>query len=412
MKKEIVFLSLTFFLFILLCFNTGALSSEGIKDKYQPKETIIGELKGNILESINKDQIELKRRNVLVPFDGDVKKLEDRYFFWIIAPESEGDYTLRIRDISSTINGKVEKIDYETNISVNGSLIEYNINPGVIYAKEDFEVNSYLYLDDKKEISVGFPERSFLLNPGENKILFKIKEINQSGLIFVNLGEYRIPMQISKTFDSVNEKSLRLRFKPQIIRITILKGTRGEYPFQIVNFGEEDKEFYFEAEDTIFSINSKEKERIGANQTLEFNITLKKGIDKKIISVIYAKSGNESISMPIEIDFTQDQKNVSTDYLEENSSGNNLYYCESQNGIICKADEVCSSEEILSLNGKCCLGKCSAPEGKSYKWIGYILAGIAVLLLFFAWTKYKKSNGESSKEIMDKRVKDIEKRLG
>src|SRR3989344_5536255 len=142
MKKSLVFA----FILVLMMQGVYAISSD-LREAYRPGETIIAELQGNFLSPIEKENVEFYRGHVLVPFEYDVMKLGEKYFLWAVAQENENNYTLKIKDISTTINGKPGKIDFEKNFSIVGGLIDYSIKPGVIFANSDFELVVFLNED-------------------------------------------------------------------------------------------------------------------------------------------------------------------------------------------------------------------------------------------------------------------------
>ena len=45
----------------------------------------------------------------------------------------------------------------------------------------------------------------------------------------------------------------------------------------------------------------------------------------------------------------------------------------------------------MSKEGECCPGKCIKKKGESNSWIGYIIIGVAILVLLFIYLKYKKT---------------------
>ena len=93
------------FLLSIILLQLASAISTTIKPVYQPGETMIIEIQGNILEPIKKEDIELKRVNVQVPFEYDFKKIGSKYFLYAILPQSQNNYTLYIKNIATTSNG-------------------------------------------------------------------------------------------------------------------------------------------------------------------------------------------------------------------------------------------------------------------------------------------------------------------
>ena len=172
--------------------------STDIKDSYPPKETVITEISGSILEPINSANVKLIRGHVLVPFDYEIKRLGDKYYLWILAPEQRTNYTLSIRGITTYVSGNVQRIDYEKNFTISGNLTDYYVKPGFILTEKDFEVRVQLNEDKEKEIKLEFieEESEYMLKPGENIIKFSVSNINETGLFNLSIGRYLLPVYI------------------------------------------------------------------------------------------------------------------------------------------------------------------------------------------------------------------------
>ena len=227
-------IQLAFILIIFLIPPAFAISTT-MKPIYQPGETLIIEIQGNILEPIQFEDIELKRNNVQVPWEYDVKKLGSKYFLWGIVPDNENNYTLYINNIAATSEGKVKYIDYNQSFSTQGELIPYSIKPGIILTSTaEFEIIAILNRDIPEMIKTNFPEeREFLLNPGENKIKFSAKSVEQ-GFYTIEIGIYSIPILTTKKQDELIILP-KLRFFPKSIESTILLNDNRIYPFSIIN---------------------------------------------------------------------------------------------------------------------------------------------------------------------------------
>lgn len=178
---------------VLLIQSVSAISSD-MKDSYLPGETIMVKISGNILEPIGAANVEFRRNHVLVPFDYDLKKLGDGYYLWALAPETQINYSLSIKDISTYVSGKVQKVDYLKNFSVGGNLSDYSVKPGFVLTDSDFEIKVQFNEDLDKTIGVKLvEERDITLKPGENIIKFSISEINKTGLYNLTIGKYNLP---------------------------------------------------------------------------------------------------------------------------------------------------------------------------------------------------------------------------
>jgi len=388
-----------FFFVLFILSGSGSAISTDLKESYQPGETIITEIRGNILEPIVKEDIEFRRGHVSVPFDFEVKKLGEGYFLWALSPKMENNYTILIKNIVTTIQGKTTETTYKKNFSVQGEIIPYSVKPGVVVTTKDFMLTIFLNEDENKIIPVNFLEESNeLLTPGENKIDFSISNIE--GIIFeiIQIGDYNIPSYIIKenqtgsgeegnenvindNEDIIKKEFPKFRFKPRFIQSRILSsGPLPLYPFKIINSEGKRINVILDFNEDLFLIDSNKEIFINPGETIELNLSLKRFPREDINETIYAHSGDLTLEFPINVEFTQEEGKVSTPYLEENFDEHTQYYCSELSGIICTAKEVCSEETVPSLDGTCCLGLCSEEKkSNSLAWVGYLLAGIIIL---------------------------------
>jgi len=394
MKKSVMIV----FCILLLSGFVSAISTD-LKANYDRGETIIAEIKGNILEPITKEQVDFIRGHVSVPFDYDLKKLGEKYFLWASAPTNENNYTLVIKDIVTTENGKTTKINFEQNFSVAGNFSDYNIKPGFIFTREDFSVDIYFNEDSENKINAGFPSREIILKPGKNTIEFSIEEANETGLYMIEIGKYAFPAYIF--VEEVNGRQIgkkpMLRFEPERIASIMLIGEKSAYPFQIVNFGDWDVgDIEIDYDENIFSID---RETIGlkAKEGIELNASFIGDISeemkiKGISRIITARAGGYAFELPVVINFTEKQEEAKTPYLNNYTR---LSYCSELKGKVCVAEENCTGETKTSLDGACCVGACAKKEIESgnYSWIGWLIAGIVLLVIIYAYLRYKKAKG-------------------
>lgn len=198
-------------IFVVCSLQIVSAISTTLNDSYSKGETIITEVSGNILEPIGAVNVEFRRGHVIVPFDYDLKKLGETYYLWAITPQTEMNYTLIIKNITTFVSGKVQKINYERNFSVSGNLSDYSIKPGFILTDKNFEVKVQLNEDNNKQIDVIFTgSTTFTLKPGENTIKFSITGIEESGPYNISIGRYTLPAYIktNKTTTSTGEQNI------------------------------------------------------------------------------------------------------------------------------------------------------------------------------------------------------------
>ncbi len=411
MKKLVIL----FCVILFLAVNVFAISSD-LKAEYERGETIIAEISGNIVEPIGKEQIEFRRGHVAVPLEYDFRKLGDKWFLWAIAPNSENNYTLVVKDIATTLAGNVERIDFEQNFSVLGNLTDYSIKPGFVYASADFSINVQLNEDFDKTITVNFPsEREVILNPGDNKIDFSISNVNETGFRKINFGKYAVPLYLIAGDNVADGKGeITLRVNPISVVSTVLAGEIIEYPFTIVNFGDEViDDIKIEYNRGMFNINAPERIEIKPKEAVSFNISFAFELSEEIKESginesVYVKAGDFVLELPVKISFTINESEVETPYLEEKEV---LYYCSELNGLICSGGEVCDGEEKETIDGMCCTGKCALEKkGNSKRWISWTIVIVLLIAIIFIFWKYRKTKS-SGKEDFARRVKVAEEKM-
>jgi len=387
MKKIVSFL-----IVLLLLPSVLAITTE-IKQTYQPGETLITPILGNILNNIEKGDVELKRGHVQVPFDYDIKKLGDNYYLYAILPKFENNYTLVIKDLVTTVNGKPETIDFEQNFTTSGELVPYYIKPGFTLTNKDFDLTITSNIDLDEVISSDFPEEhEITISPGENKLSFS-QELFEQGLTIINLGIYSVPIWIIKDATPNFPNSDPFRFFPLKIESTILVDSSQTYPFKIVNLGEKTlEEITLIYNDTLFTISPSTIGPLSPKEEIELELSLN-NYTTNISDTIIAKSGDMEIELPINVIFTEEETEVSTPYLEDNFSQAQSFYCSELSGTFCQASQVCDGESVQAIDGNsCCVGSCTSPNSKqSFAWIGWLIGSILVLILIIIFVKYKKS---------------------
>ncbi|MEM4259504.1 MAG: hypothetical protein QXS38_01960 [Candidatus Pacearchaeota archaeon] len=313
---------------IMICsIHAVSAISTTIKDSYAQGETIIAEISGDILEPISSSNVEFRRGHILVPFDFELSKIGEKYYLWAITPESEMNYSIVIKDITTFVLGKIQRIDYQKNFSVSGNLSDYSVKPGFISTGKDFEIEVRLNEDSEKKINIEFlGEKEIILKPGLNILKFYIYNVNKTGFYNLTIGKYVLP-----TYIKVNETGERHFYEPSLNLTNLTIGIE--------------------------------------NRTLE---------EEEMINKERVK-----------------------------------YHCYEFPGKICTAEEVCSGQSIVSMDGPCCVnGECKKREGEAGgggAWIGYLIVAIVIIAGIFIWIRYKKIKAEENP--IPQRIISIEKKI-
>jgi len=413
MGKSILLLCIVFALLIV---PTVLAISTDLKESYNAEETVVIQISGNILENIEKTRVDFRRGHVSVPLEFDIKNIEGKYYLWFIAPKNENNYSLILENVVTTVDGKVEEIDFIQNFSVSGNGVDYNINPGFIVAKEDFSISLFSFADNDIEVPISYlEENTALINPGKNELKFSIKNAVGKQLFDIKIGNYVIPALIFGEEESAKAKENlpNLRFRPRLIQSTILSGTKGEvYPFEILSEQEGIITFEFDYNENIFLISPLKNLEIRNGKIIEFNITLKNPPREDIREIIYARYGNKFIALPVNINITKSEESVVTPYLESDFNEISLYYCSELKGLQCSAGETCNGDLEQSLDGSCCVGVCEE-EDSAFNWetaVGWTLAIVVIVIIVFVFVKYRKTKFSGEKDFSN-RVKSAEDKV-
>lgn len=402
-------------LFGVLFTNTGLSLSSDVKQSYLPGETVIIKIEGNILDPILPAQVEFKKNNVRMPFPYDLKKLGDNYYLWFMPSlnAEQANYTFIIHDVTTTVLGSTQKVDFVQPFSVLGNISAYSIEPGFVFTKDDFSVLLKSNVDENFDLNIDFPiKHNLTIKPGDNLIAFSTKNFSSTGLFNIKIGKYNFLAYVIKNESIIAKKNDSLDINPKIIEDRILMDDKNlQYRFIVKNIGGNTvSDIYLNYNSDFFSINPSKKITLLTDQSAQYNLTLKSS-KENISEIVYIKSdkNNISYSFPVEIKFV---KNISQiNLVVPNNTVNNqssLRSCDELLGDICLVNEVCSGTTEPSTEGVCCKGLCkSEVRVNSNAWIGYLIAAIVIIALLFLYFKYKKV--KIDKNPLERKIQEAEK---
>lgn len=383
-------------LLILLIPGALALSTD-MKESYQPGETMISSILGEILEPINLEDVTFVRDgHVEVPFDYDLKKIENTYYIYALMPyielqENESKtYALRIEGVSTTINGRQEVINFEQNFSVVGEVVEYTVKPGFIISSDDFDLQITLNRDISQGISIDFPfEREIFLRPGKNTVRFDLEDVS-GGLYMASVGNYKVPVFVNK---EIVEPLPIIGFNPFEIDSRIEIGSEATYSFSIRNNGgERVEDFSVSYNKNAIRISPEFPRYFEPGQEYEFEAVVLEE-NQEVEELLVIEYGNESYNFPIRVEY------VSEPIVLPNGSEivEVAYYCSELSGKKCSSQQVCSGDSVISRDVKeCCLGVCTSTESSGGSWLGWLLGVILVAILVFLGFRYYRTKKKTS----------------
>jgi hypothetical protein len=238
--------------------------------------------------------------------------------------------------------------------------------------------------------------------------------VKYTSLNDIKVGDYDFLGYIVKNKSLTSRINNTIEINPikvNTIRIISEKGIT--YNVLIKNMGDNKiNDLYFEYDKNIFEIDPYQNIDLNPDESKEVKIAIKDSYRKNISDFLTIKSDSNNISQSLNFDlrFVYNIINISNgqlNYSNLNESENvtNSYYCVELGGSTCSIlNEKCNGNEISSLDGKCCIGKCESTSSGSSAWIGYVLGGILILILVYFYMSYKKV--KPNKNILEKTIED------
>ncbi len=420
--------------------SPNVLLSSDFRDSYAPKETAIGKLSGNINGEINSNQIKIKRNNVEIAVEYGVRKVENEYYIWFVSPIQPANYTLVVEDIVIGASGALQNENYEKNFEVSGNEIPYTVKPGAISFAQDFEITVVINGINQQNIQIDFPyERQVNLFPGSHQIKFFVNEIEGIFSGKIGIGMYQIPAFVVGHANSNNETNESEEQNEEIVlngNNDPLQNSSEQNFSDVVDFRfvssavivgknntNQTEKIIFEIENLgssnlsgIQFVYNREKIKINPESGFTINSGEIKDFEVVIIDwenvereLIIAYAGNQSRQFLLMVNESYANENPQPTYIEENQV-NSYFYCSELRGSICFGEDVCSGEQVSSVDGACCLSSCVPKEETGYSWIGYLISGILLLVLIYIFFKYKKT-GQNRERVIKNKFNFAEKNL-
>lgn len=387
-RANIVFLIGILFAFLLVPFVQSATFE--LNGTYAQRETVLTSIQGTFLEPLTKESLSLWRTNIQVPFEYDLKKIGSSYYIWFITPAAQYNYTLKLTNVYTLVNGQPERTTLSTSFHVTNQSRQYSFKPAFLISNGSFKLQFSSYINEDQEIPLGAPySRSIRISPGENLQTMSINSLN-NGVNLVSVGYGRLLIDIER--EGSMQEEIRLssaRVFPSSFTIDFYGRNAKEYlfPIRITNLANEDlRSIVVKANTSIFREISTPS-RIRKNSTVEFNVTVAP-INYSVQERIQITLGNETTEIPVSIRFHSNETLTNTTLNGTRGSQTSNYFCRELNGNLCQGNEVCQSTTSPARDGLCCLGTCAAPPTPSYGWIGYLLGTLGVILIAYIGFKY------------------------
>ena len=195
MRSKYLFI-LAFFLIIP---GLLALDVSLSKTSYQPQETLQAEITGNFINPLTIENIFLYKEGVPrpTPVISDLAKFKNTYYVYLVLPNQEGNFSIRIENAKYTEAGmeKTDTIIKEFEIKkTNQSVLQ--INPGFVITDKDFsiKVKSLYSNQDISLIFNGETKNISLIEDSEESVKFSVINAGEENILKVN--DYEIPVFI------------------------------------------------------------------------------------------------------------------------------------------------------------------------------------------------------------------------
>ncbi|MBU3913537.1 MAG: hypothetical protein KKE50_05600 [Nanoarchaeota archaeon] len=409
---------------ILLSFNIVSALNIELNENFQPGETALGTIEANFLSPITPENIYFYSDRVSIPLVFDIARISDKYYFYIILPVHERNYTMMLKNAHYFENSKEILADIEKNFSVLGNITEFSVYPGFIITKQNFTLS----LESKNQaqditIQVQNQTKQVHIPIAQTKKVDLSVSSDNFTLTSISISgantKYEIPLAIlssnssifsGNTSGTVND-SEKFRFSKSEVNLSLTQKTQTDYTIYLVNVGDKeinDIQLTLEgdlktiAEISPSSISLKEAE----SRIITLSITAPEtGI---FTGQIIAKSDNLTALSELTINSFSQETPVPP--LPNPSSTKET--CITYGGIICGSGQACKGTVLDSLDGDCCLSECEKKTSYTSIIIGVLLLiGVGVGLFFLYKRQKEKSKPPSSREIVQKQTNDFEKRI-
>ncbi|MEK6883543.1 MAG: hypothetical protein AABY22_28200 [Nanoarchaeota archaeon] len=406
---------ISIFIFLLLFLPTIFALEVQIKDNYNRGETLILKISGIIDSNVFPENIFLYKGLSRIPVLYDVAKLQNEVYVYAILPETSGNYTIKIKDVTYRDGTKVITSDIERNFSISDNLAIFNVNPGYLVTNGNFSIkahNLHNLLINIKVNSIFISPSDIIVKTGEEKNLeFKIPEGINATIYNIELSSqgtsYSIPILMTKSTPITLEKR-SFRLSPSVLNLSLVQGDKKTFIAYIYNTGQKDItniSLFTEDFDNTVVLDTTEIATLPAGQNQKIKLFIYPNQTRTLRGNIVAETEELTTNLQLTLNIYKDNSQI-----QENESERQNYYeedrtCRNINGVFCSQNQKCICNETVVkggrceeqfLEGTCCLGSCqiiSEPEKKSKSsLLGWFIVLILVVAVFwFLRKQFSKS---------------------
>jgi len=388
MKK--IFPSLFFFLILALP-GVFAISTD-LNKTYFPRQTLITKISGNFLDPLKSENVFFYSGREKISMEYEIAKIEDSFYLYSILPNKERNYTLIIKNAHYFEAGQDFTQDLEFNFSVQGKVADFTVKPGFVISSKDFFITlesnfdtipinlTYVNFTSTEEVRGGFSKEVFIPIQAHEKVAFL--EIKSQNLT------YKVP--IKSMAQAVTRR--HMAFSKPFSNITLFRGSPYNVQLSLINDGQEEIRNISLSASKTMTLEPKNILSIKPGEYAVVNISLLPEEDETII--ISASSETLSANTTIQVNL----RKIEVENLTASEIGQ--YSCSELGGKPCGENQVCSGEEIKTLDTpRCCRGQCKS-KSSSFKifLIILLIIGVAAVGYYILKIRGKKILPESLKQ--------------
>jgi len=409
MKKE----SLILILLLLIPFSTAIEIHFKDNQTYNPLETIVATIEGNIITPITEDNIYFYEGRTQTPItDFGIAKMRDKYYIYIVLPNKIRNYTMVIEDVHYFEAAQDHIANLQADIKVDGEPADFTITPGIVTTEKDIEISATSNFDALILTSAILNHSKTTEIPaGQTKpIKFSVETVDEQTLtdliISSELKTYEVPILIiptkqNKTTNLTNQTDInetRFRFSPDQLSINITTNYPAKLSISLINDGETDiEDLNLSVEDSLAEILNLDPDitNLAVNETIEVNLTLFSISDGVYTGRIIAETDEGISYLDLEVYSNLPEDNQSIPITQVT--------CAELSGTFCSYDQICDGFEQTTIEGTCCIGTCQQSSGGGSgesnwtKWVIIIIIIIALGVIGFFVFKKIKSRKEIDK---------------
>ncbi|MBU1501637.1 MAG: hypothetical protein KJ905_02585 [Nanoarchaeota archaeon] len=412
MKRVLIFL---FLIIILAASSVSAVELQFTKDSpnFNQGETLISVASGNFIDQITSNNILFYQDHVRIPMDFEVSKIgDDFYIYALLSNKPEGNYSMRINDVSYTKVLEIVDDELIQNFTISNATVDFYVTPGFVKTSEDFYLDVQNIQDASITINVdsslASSSNSVSLSSGELKrINFDLDSNTNETIGRVNLSSgntaYSVPLFVEKKSSSSEVQGLAFRIEPRIVNVSLATNSSTERILYLINYGSEGaKNITFSippALNPYITISPRTISNFEKDDTEKITISIISGTSASSIQGTIKAVSNNGFETTLDIFLEFIPGYVPPEGTTDESSSNTeiLTTCAQLEGTLCDSDKVCSIDTIQTGDKEkklCCprSGVCETPEssGSTGTIIGWSIILVVIVLLFWFFNKYKK----------------------